>query len=133
MHRRGPARVLVINKVQPLVQRRSLPLQLIRAMSEMPQQGVPRLRELLKQYGEQGWDKAWEESVTPWEAHNRDDSGVRRPLSETLEGGYFPVPKTGRVLVPGCGRGFDAIYFARHGYEAWGIDLSSKAVEAAEA
>ena len=37
-----------------------------------------------------------------------------------------------RAIVPGCGRGYDAAYFARLGLESWGVDISPTAVEAAE-
>jgi ubiquinone/menaquinone biosynthesis C-methylase UbiE len=37
-----------------------------------------------------------------------------------------------RVLDLGCGNGRHAIYFAREGMEAWGIDISSTAIEWAQ-
>ncbi|EJT97597.1 S-adenosyl-L-methionine-dependent methyltransferase [Dacryopinax primogenitus] len=96
--------------------------------------GVQRLREIMKENGEEaGWDKAWQEDVTPWETHDRTTDGVRPLLKEVLDSGEFPVPKEGRALVPGCGRGFDAVFIARLGLETWGIDLSTRAVERAEA
>ena len=36
-----------------------------------------------------------------------------------------------RVLVPGCGRGYDVALFAAHGYDAYGLEISSHAVLAA--
>ncbi|KZO93223.1 S-adenosyl-L-methionine-dependent methyltransferase [Calocera viscosa TUFC12733] len=97
------------------------------------QHAVQRLREIIKEDGEEvGWEKAWQEGVTPWETHDRTSDGVRPLLKEVIESGEFPVPRTGRAIVPGCGRGFDTVYLGRLGLEAWGIDLSQKAVEAAE-
>ena len=37
-----------------------------------------------------------------------------------------------RAIVPGCGRGYDAAYFARLGLETWGVDISPTAVDAAK-
>ncbi|KAF8453729.1 S-adenosyl-L-methionine-dependent methyltransferase [Kalaharituber pfeilii] len=36
-----------------------------------------------------------------------------------------------RALVPGCGKGYDVILLAEHGYEAWGADVSEKAMRLA--
>lgn len=33
------------------------------------------------------------------------------------------------ALVPGCGRGYDVLLLAVHGYEAYGLEISDKAVE----
>ncbi|KZT62383.1 S-adenosyl-L-methionine-dependent methyltransferase, partial [Calocera cornea HHB12733] len=70
---------------------------------------------------------------TPWEGHDRTADGVRPLLKEVIDRGEFPVPKSGRAIVPGCGRGFDTVYLGRLGLEAWGIDVSQTAVDAAEA
>lgn len=42
------------------------------------------------------------------------------------------LPK-GRALVPGCGRGYDAIAFGKSGYDSTGLDLSPTGVEQAKA
>jgi methyl halide transferase len=36
-----------------------------------------------------------------------------------------------KVLVPGCGRGFDVVLFASRGYDAVGLEVSANAAEAA--
>lgn len=41
------------------------------------------------------------------------------------------LPK-GRALVPGCGRGYDAIAFGKSGYDSLGLDLSPTGVEQAK-
>lgn len=48
---------------------------------------------------------------------------------------YVPagVLPTGRSLVPGCGRGYDAIAFGKSGYDSLGLDLSPTGVEQAKA
>ncbi|KAL8695222.1 MAG: hypothetical protein Q9218_000260 [Villophora microphyllina] len=33
------------------------------------------------------------------------------------------------ALVPGCGRGYDVLLFASYGYDAYGLEVSAKAVE----
>jgi len=42
-------------------------------------------------------------------------------------------PPRGRVAVPGCGRGHDARYLARVGYEAIGFDFAQDAIDQARA
>ncbi|KAL3488602.1 S-adenosyl-L-methionine-dependent methyltransferase [Aspergillus germanicus] len=38
-----------------------------------------------------------------------------------------------RVLVPGCGRGYDVIALSLHGFDAYGLEISSTAVSEAQA
>ena len=69
---------------------------------------------------------------TDWEAlyqvgDTRWDKGQPAPgLSEFLE--RNPTLKKGRVLVPGCGRGHDAVAWARAGHQVLGVDLAPSAV-----
>ncbi|KAK9895689.1 S-adenosyl-L-methionine-dependent methyltransferase, partial [Cystobasidium minutum MCA 4210] len=65
----------------------------------------------------------------PWDAQ---DGNVRPPLKELIEEKNFQIPTSGRAIVPGCGRGYDAAYFARLGLESWGVDISESAIEAAK-
>lgn len=46
----------------------------------------------------------------------------------------FPGARAGgkRVIDLGCGEGRDLIYFARHGFEAEGVDLSSRGLDKAQ-
>lgn len=62
------------------------------------------------------WDSRYHERQTPW------DLGGPTPVFVRLirEG---TIPK-GRLLVPGAGRGYDAIAFARAGFEVTTLDLS---------
>jgi len=69
-----------------------------------------------------GWDQLWKEGATPWE--NSRMSGCIQLALEKLN-----VPRVGHVLVPGCGKGEDALFFAKEGYDTLGIDLSSTAIE----
>ena len=52
------------------------------------------------------------------------------PLVDFVE--RTPPPR-GRVAVPGCGRGHDVRFLARHGYDPVGFDFSPAALQAARA
>lgn len=83
------------------------------------------------------WDDLWTTGTfLPW------DNGCPNPaLQEVLEchrhalGGSMLVTDTKsgvqrrkRALVPGCGRGYDVLLLASFGYDAYGLDVSEKAV-----
>ncbi|KAH9830457.1 S-adenosyl-L-methionine-dependent methyltransferase [Rhodofomes roseus] len=88
-----------------------------------------RVREVVKEDPLQGWDKAWQENVTPWDAGESQP-----PLRDLLVSGEVDLPKSGRALVPGSGRGYDAILIATTlGLETTGLDISPVALEAARA
>lgn len=68
------------------------------------------------------WREAWQAGTIPW------DAGTSPPALRTLlDRGTVPG---GRVLVPGCGTGYDLATLARQDREVVGIDLSEKAREA---
>ena len=68
------------------------------------------------------WEEAWRAGITPW------DAGTSPPaLRSLLDRGIVP---RGRVLVPGCGAGYDLSALAREDREVVGIDLSEQAREA---
>ncbi|KAI0780117.1 S-adenosyl-L-methionine-dependent methyltransferase [Fomes fomentarius] len=85
------------------------------------------LRALIDAQKERGWDEAWKGNTTPW------DAGKAQPaLTGLLKSGAIDLPRTGRALVPGCGRGYDAVAIAAAlGLETLGTDISSNAVNAA--
>lgn len=65
------------------------------------------------------WQQAWRDGRTPW------DAGASPPaLQGLLERDEVPA---GRVLVPGCGTGYDLATLAREDREVVGIDLSEDA------
>jgi SAM-dependent methyltransferase len=67
------------------------------------------------------WDTRFRECVTPWDA---------RAAPATLKDWLKPrLPS--RVLVPGCGTGYEVRLFAEHGDDVLGIDFSDAAVDAA--
>lgn len=65
------------------------------------------------------WQEAWRVGRTPW------DAGTSAPaLRALLRRGLVPA---GRVLVPGCGTGYDLATLAEDDREVIGIDLSEDA------
>lgn len=74
---------------------------------------VHRMRQTLEEdsslYKEQGWDRLWQEGVTPW------DLNVPTPaLASELKASKWPRQESSRLLIPGCGSGFDLISLACH-------------------
>lgn len=68
------------------------------------------------------WDSRFRQNVTPWDA-----GGVPAALSRFIA----RHAGRGRVLVPGCGTGYEVRELAQAGFEVTAIDFSEAAVEAA--
>ena len=68
------------------------------------------------------WDTRYRGGVTPWDA-----GGVPPRLTPWLSA----QPSGRRVLVPGCGSGYELQEFAKHGDDVLGIDISDAALERA--
>ncbi|KAL0666025.1 hypothetical protein Bca4012_028729 [Brassica carinata] len=72
---------------------------------------------------EGGWEKCWEDGVTPW------DQGRATPLIlHLLDSSSLPL---GRTLVPGCGGGHDVVAMANPERFVVGLDISEKALKKA--
>ena len=71
-----------------------------------------------------GWEAAWATGCTPWDARAAAPILFLRLLKQ------FRPP--GRVLVPGCGSGFDAAAFSQAGFDTLGVDLSETAISRAK-
>ncbi|HEU4351867.1 MAG TPA: methyltransferase domain-containing protein [Burkholderiales bacterium] len=69
------------------------------------------------------WDTRFRTGVTPWDA-----GGVPAHLESWFK---TRPPGGSKVLVPGCGTGYEIALFARHGDDVLGIDFSQAALEAA--
>ena len=69
------------------------------------------------------WEDLYARGADGWEM-----GGPAQPLVDFVT--TTPPPR-GRVAVPGCGRGHDARFLARHGYDVTGFDFSPAAVQAA--
>jgi SAM-dependent methyltransferase len=68
------------------------------------------------------WDTRYRHGVTPWDA-----GGVPPRLAVWLSA---KTPGL-KVLIPGCGTGYEVRVFAQHGDDVLAIDFSDSAVEAA--
>lgn len=68
------------------------------------------------------WDTRYRGGVTPWDA-----AGVPPRLAAWLAAQTPPL----RVLVPGCGTGYEVRAFHEHGHDVLAIDFSDAALEAA--
>lgn len=69
------------------------------------------------------WQAYWR-GCTPW------DTGIPPPeLVAVVEGEHALPP--GRSLDLGCGTGTNSIYLAQHGWEAWGVDFTARAIKIA--
>lgn len=82
------------------------------------------------------WAKLWDAgNFLPW-----DRGGPNPALVDLLDqrrdliGDCFVNEGAGekrrkKALVPGCGRGYDVLLLASYGYDAYGLEVSTKAVE----
>ncbi|KAH7100251.1 S-adenosyl-L-methionine-dependent methyltransferase [Auriculariales sp. MPI-PUGE-AT-0066] len=85
---------------------------------------------IIAEHGEAGWDVAWKKDFTPWEVKEQTQPALKDLLNATSL--PFEWPKGGKALVPGCGRGYDAVLIADTlGLDVLGVDLSETAVQAA--
>ncbi|RPA93366.1 S-adenosyl-L-methionine-dependent methyltransferase [Choiromyces venosus 120613-1] len=85
---------------------------------------------------DQKWADLWEGGeFLPW------DKGMASPalvdlMDQQKENPIFVAHnhKSGAktALVPGCGRGYDVLLLAQHGYHAVGVDISAKAIDDAK-
>ena len=66
------------------------------------------------------WNGKYADRHTPWDL-GRESEPVRR-----LAASHFP--SAGRVLIPGCGRGYEAVYLAERGYRVTAVDFADEAV-----
>jgi len=68
------------------------------------------------------WDTRFRQNVTPWDA-GRVPAALERFVARNTG--------RGRILVPGCGTGYEVRELARTGFDVTAIDFSEAAVEAA--
>lgn len=68
------------------------------------------------------WDARYGERFTPW-----DQGGVPARLASFIAAEARPL----RVLVPGCGSGYEVAAFAAAGHDVLAIDFSAAAIERA--
>ncbi|KAG1328242.1 Thiocyanate methyltransferase 1 [Cocos nucifera] len=85
---------------------------------------VARLRELMASDAASGWEKSWEEGLTPWDLAQPTPVVQHLVQRESLP--------TGRVLVPGCGSGYDVVAIASPERYVVGLEISHSAVKKAK-
>lgn len=68
------------------------------------------------------WEGRYQDNLTTW-----DIGEPAPPLVDFLTSPQAPT--SGKVFVPGCGRGHEALYLAGHGFEVLGLDFAPSAVE----
>jgi SAM-dependent methyltransferase len=66
------------------------------------------------------WEEKYRANTTPW-----DRGGSSPALHEWLASGAL---RPGRVLIPGCGRGHEALDLARAGFEVTALDIAPTAL-----
>ncbi|KDP29557.1 hypothetical protein JCGZ_19270 [Jatropha curcas] len=85
---------------------------------------VHQIQRLLETDSSGGWEKCWEQGLTPW------DLGQPTPVLLHLHRtGALPM---GRALVPGCGSGHDVFAIASPERYVVGLDVSGQAIKKAE-
>ncbi|KAM7489354.1 hypothetical protein LguiB_026838 [Lonicera macranthoides] len=85
--------------------------------------GVSKIQQILDSDSTGGWEKCWDEGVTPW------DLGQPTPIIVHLHR-IGALPK-GRALVPGCGSGHDVVAIACPERYVVGLDISDSAIKTA--
>ncbi|KAI2613456.1 S-adenosyl-L-methionine-dependent methyltransferase [Hypoxylon sp. NC1633] len=81
-----------------------------------------------------GWVELWNTERT----HVWDRGGPSPALIDWIESNPDLLPRpTGdrrlKALVPGCGKGYDVAMLALHGFDVYGLDVSPKGLETADA
>lgn len=67
------------------------------------------------------WESRYREGNSGW-----DIAQPAPPVVDFLAQPDAPTP--GSMIVPGCGRGHDAIFFAQHGFTVTGVDFAHDAI-----
>ncbi|NEQ27611.1 MAG: methyltransferase domain-containing protein, partial [Microcoleus sp. SIO2G3] len=67
------------------------------------------------------WEQRYQEKTTGW------DLGQAAPAFVSLLNSQ-PILTPGRTALLGCGRGYDALLFAEHGFEVVGFDFATSAI-----
>ncbi|KAJ8651089.1 hypothetical protein MRB53_004112 [Persea americana] len=84
---------------------------------------VTKLQELVNESSADGWEKSWEQRLTPW------DLGQPTPvILHLLQTGAL---LKGRALIPGCGSGYDVVAIASPERYVVGLDIADNAIKKA--
>lgn len=86
---------------------------------------VSRMREITgTQAMDTAWEQLWKEGITPWDAQ-----GVTPAIAHLLKHNKL---REGKVLVPGCGSGYDVVAMASPTRRVTGLDISKTALQQAQ-
>jgi SAM-dependent methyltransferase len=75
------------------------------------------------------WNELWSQGFSPWDRGSPSPALVDL-LAERKD--LLPPNKNSgkkKALVPGCGNGYDVLLLSSWGYDAYGLDISEKALE----
>ncbi|CEJ55414.1 hypothetical protein PMG11_01675 [Penicillium brasilianum] len=81
-----------------------------------------------------GWSNLWDFGESDlWDRGKASPALVDLVEQETrLFNPFTADGKRKKALVPGCGRGYDVVMLALHGFDAYGLEISDTAVKEAE-
>lgn len=88
-----------------------------------------------KQHGTR-WDDLWaKKDFLPWDQGSPSPALVdalkdRKAIFGDAVVGSGSEKRRRRALVPGCGKGYDVLYLASLGYDAYGVDVSQNCIQA---
>ncbi|KAJ8522181.1 hypothetical protein ONZ45_g1234 [Pleurotus djamor] len=87
-----------------------------------------KLQSILTDNPNEGWETAWKADMS----YLWDFGEIQPPLRDLLTSGEVPfVKEGGRALVPGCGRGYDAVAIASIlGNDTLAMDISATGIQA---
>lgn len=77
------------------------------------------------------WNDLYEEGFIPWDRGSPNPALIDL-LTERQD--LLPPPSKPsrkKALVPGCGKGYDVLLLSAFGYDAYGLEISPKALETA--
>lgn len=82
------------------------------------------------------WDGLWQQQTTPWD-RSEPNPALIDALKEKSDiigssTGIGDTTRRKKALIPGCGRGYDVLLFASHGYDAYGLEISQTAFNACQ-
>ena len=84
------------------------------------------------------WSKLWDKGdFLPWDKGapnpalvdlltSKDGESIGDAIEEPGVNGH---PQRRKVLIPGCGRGYDVLLFASFGFDSYGLEVSDSAVK----
>jgi SAM-dependent methyltransferase len=114
----------LLSEINQFIQRIPL-IKYIKDMGSNTIQVRPILSETIEKKGMQGWELLYQMQQTPW-----DLGQVTPAIQAFIDKGGLPQDVE-RILVPGCGIGYDVLAFAKTGATVTGLDLSSSAIDLA--